>query len=232
MILKRKNSILTIENVWFYTRYYFLCCFFWQCVSWSIIQFTRFSYSLKNLIFVQLLRQLRAKSRKSKQSNKNLDFVLKSAEFRQNQRSAHRLENAVLSPTFQSVLYVKADLFSWKQALPELCAFVWVCVSLCVWAVVFGRQGVSKQRKNLSEEVDLEPDCWGGATNNDSLCFCVLYTCAGSARVSLCTCSADGKVVDYVTLERVMQCSVSLASKRSHPSFLFFSFFSFTAPPP
>lgn len=212
-------------------RYYFLCCFFWQCVKLSIIQFTWFSYSLKNLIFVQLLRLLRAKSRKSKQNNKKTDFVLKSAEFRQNQRSAHRLENAVLSPTFQSVLYVKADLFSWKQALPELCAFVWVCVSLCVWAVVFGRQGVSKQRKNLSEEVDLEPDCWGGATNNDSLCFCVLYTCAGSARVSLCTCSADGKVVDYVTLERVMQCSVSLASKRSHPSFLFFFLFSFTAPP-
>lgn len=170
------------------------------------------------------------KIKEIKEELKKTDFVLKSAEFRQNQRSAHRLENAVLSPTFQSVLYVKADLFSWKQALPELCAFVWVCVSLCVWAVVFGRQGVSKQRKNLSEEVDLEPDCWGGATNNDSLCFFVLYTCAGSARVSLCTCSADGKVVDYVTLERVMQCSVSLASKRSHPSFLFFSFFVYSPP--
>lgn len=164
----------------------FSLLFFWQCVRWSIIQFTWFSYSLKNLIFVQLLRQLRAKSRKSKQSNKNLDFVLKSAEFRQNQRSAHRLENAVLSPTFQSVLYVKADLFSWKQALPELCAFVWVCVSLCVWAVVFGRQGVSKQRKNLSEEVDLEPDCWGGATNNDSLCFFVCYIRVQGVHECLC----------------------------------------------
>lgn len=52
------------------------------------------------------------KIKEIKEELKKTDFVLKSAEFRQNQRSAHRLENAVLSPTFQSVLYVKADLFS------------------------------------------------------------------------------------------------------------------------